>query len=331
MKTKGLSVIVVFLVIGLAVFVLSAFTVDETELAIVARFGKVTRDPIMEPGLKFRIPGIEKVYKFKKNLQEWDGEKGELPTQNKTYIWVDTFARWRIKDPILFYQRAVDKGAANMKANMKKAEQLMGDVIDSEVKNAIANQDLIEAVRNSNRKLPSLEEISAEEGETTAKGKVKSSEIKIGRDQITRTILERARPKIAEIGIELVDVKIKRINYREDVQESIYDRMIAERTQIVEQFRSEGKGEAEKILGEKDKKLKEIESGAYKKSQIIKGEADAQVTKIFADAYSKDPEFYSFVKTLSVYSEALDQSNSVILSTDSDFFKYLKGYSPDKR
>jgi len=316
-NSKSILFIIVVLAVLLAGMSLSLFTVDETELAIIARFGKVTRDPIMSPGLKFRLPLFDKVYKYPKNLREWDGEKGELPTQNKTYIWVDTFARWRINDPILFYQRAV---------TMTRAEQLMGDVIDSEVKNAIANQDLIEAVRNSNRTLPSLEEISAEEGETAAKGNVKSSEIKIGREMITKTILERAQPKIAEIGIELVDVKIKRINYREDVQESIYDRMIAERMQIVEQFRSEGKGEAQKILGDKDKKLKEIQSGAYKKAQIVKGEADATVTRIFADAYSKDPEFYSFVKTLSVYSEALDESNAVILSTDTDFFKYLKGY-----
>jgi len=328
-KSRGITTIAVVLVVGIVAFFLSAFIVDETELAIVTRFGKVTREPLMEAGLNFRVPFLDKVYLFPKNLREWDGEKGELPTLNKTYIWVDTFARWRIDDPVVFYQRAV---------NMDKAQRLMGNILDSEVKNAIANQELIETVRNSNRQMASLEELFSSSSETTdgevttgtRRGTVKSSEIKVGREQVENIILERAKPKIAELGIDLVDVKIKRINYREDVQESVYDRMIAERSQIVEQFRSEGRGEAQRILGEKEKKLKEIQSEAYKTAQTIMGKADARVTEISAEAYSRDPEFYSFVKTLSLYAESLDESSSVVLSTDTDFFKYLKGYS-DKR
>ncbi|MFZ5563857.1 MAG: protease modulator HflC [Thermodesulfobacteriota bacterium] len=318
MNSRNLTTMIAALVVGVMIFFLSAFIVDETELAIITRFGKVIRQPIFAAGLNFRWPFFDKVHLFPKNLREWDGETGELPTLNKTYIWVNTFARWRINDPVLFYQRAV---------NMDKAQRLMGNILDSEVKNAIANQDLIEAVRNSNRKMASLEELSSLDSTAAMQGNVKTSDIKIGRDRITKTILERAKPKIAELGIDLVDVKIKRINYREDVQESVYDRMIAERTQIVERFRSEGKGEAQKILGEKEKKLKEIQSEAYKTAQIIMGQADARATRISAEAYSKDPEFYSFVKTLSIYTETLDDTSSVVLSTDTDFFKYLKGYS----
>lgn len=318
MNSRGLTTTGIVLFAAAVAFFLSAFIVDETQLAILTRFGKVIRKPILEAGINFRVPLLDKVHLFPRNLREWDGETGELPTLNKTYIWVNTFARWRIQDPVLFYQRAV---------NMDKAQRLMGNILDSEVKNAIANQDLIEAVRNSNRKMASLEELSSSiEGEGR-QGTVKSSEIKIGRDRITKTILERAKPKVTELGIDLVDVKIKRINYREDVQESVYDRMIAERSQIVEQFRSEGTGEAQRILGEKEKKLKEIQSEAYKKAQVVMGEADARATKLFAEAYSKDPEFYSFVKTLSIYTESLDDTSSVVLSTDTDFFKYLKGYS----
>lgn len=323
MKSKILATTVVVLAIGVALFFLSIFTVDETELAIVTRFGKIVKEPITEAGLKFRWPLLDKVHVFPKNLREWDGEKGELPTHNKTYIWVDTFARWRISDPIQFYQRAV---------NMEKAQMLMGDILDSEVKNAIAANDLIEVVRNSNRKMASLEELSSLDKSDSMianaiENNVDNGKIDFGREKITRMILEQAKPKIAKLGIDLVDIKIKRINYREDVQESVYDRMIAERTQIVERFRSEGKGEAQKILGEKEKMLKKIQSEAYEKAQVIKGKADATVTKLLADAYSKDPEFYSFVKTLSIYTEALDKSSSVVLSTDTDFFKYLKSYS----
>ncbi len=310
MKTKGI-IILVAVIFGLVVYT-SAFVVDETEQVVVTRFGKVAREPITESGLNFKVPFIDNANYFPKNLLEWDGDPGQIPTLDKTYIWVDTFARWKIVDPIKFFQTV---------NNTVSAQGRLDDIIDPAVRNLVTENSLIETVRKTNRELDTFE-IGLEDVE-----KRHAVKIETGRENITRQILEQAQPKLEKFGIELVDVKIKRINYVEEVRNSVYNRMIAERKQIAEKFRSEGQGEARKILGEKERDLKRITSEAYRTAQEIKGKAEAEATKLYADAFGVDPEFYSFIRTLEIYNEALGKDSSLVLSTDSEFFKYLKGYT----
>ncbi|MCK4619589.1 MAG: protease modulator HflC [Desulfobacterales bacterium] len=309
MKSKGF-IIIIAVIACLLVFV-SAYVVDETEQVVVTQFGKVIGKTKQAPGLYFKIPFIQNANYFPKNLLHWDGDPGQIPTLDKTYIWVDTFARWKIVDPIKYFQTV---------GNMISAQGRLDDIIDPAVRNFITSYSLIETVRTTNRELDTFE-IGLEDVE-----KRSAYVIKTGRQQITEGILKQAKPKLEKFGIELVDVKIKRINYVEQVRRTVYDRMIAERNQIAEKFRSEGQGEARKILGEKERDLKQITSQAYRVAQEIKGKADAEATKLYAKAYGLDPEFYSFVKTLDVYGQALDKNSSLVLSTDSEFFKYLKGY-----
>ncbi len=290
----------------------AAYVVDETEQVVVTQFGKVVGNPKTESGLYFKIPFIQNATYFPKNLLEWDGDPGQIPTLDKTYIWVDTFARWRIVDPIKFFQTV---------NNTTSAQGRLDDIIDPAVRNLITENRLVETVRKSNREVDTYE-IGLEDIKQRP-----SFKIEIGRETITKNILEQAQPKLAKFGIELVDVKLKRINYVEQVRDSVYGRMIAERKQIAEKFRSEGQGEAKKILGEKERDLKRITSEAYKEAQILKGKADGESTRLYAEAYGIDPDFYSFVKTLEIYDDALGKDSSLLLSTDSEFFKYLKGYS----
>ena len=309
MKIKGILIVVVaaLLILGFS----SYYIVDETEQVVVTQFGKVVGEPKTDPGLYFKVPFIQNTTYFPKNLLEWDGDPGQIPTLDKTYIWVDTFARWKIVEPIKFFQTV---------NNIVSAMGRLDDIIDPAVRNFITSYSLIETVRTSNRPLDTIEK-----GEEK-KEQRKMFAITTGRVEITKGILKQAKPKLAKFGIELVDVQIKRINYVEQVRKSVYSRMIAERNQIAEKFRSEGNGEARKILGEKERDLKKITSEAYKTAQEIKGKADAEATIIYAKAYGIDPEFYSFTKTLEIYNKALDKESSLILSTDSEFFKYLKGY-----
>ena len=311
---KNKSIILIPVVIIAVIIYGAAYTVDETEQVVITQFGRIVGEPKTDPGLKFKIPFIQKANYFNKNLLEWDGDPGQIPTLDKTFIWVDTFARWKIVDPVKFFQTVNNRFNAIGKLN---------DIIDPAVRNFVTSHHLIEAVRKSNRELDTAE-IGVED--SNRKTRVTYS-IDVGRQEITQGILEQAQPKLTPFGIELVDVKIKRINYVEEVRKSVYGRMIAERNQIAEKFRSEGKGEAQKILGEKERDLQEIESEAFKRAQKIKGDADAEATIIYAEAYGKDPEFYSFVQTLEIYREALDKNSSLILSTDSEFLKYLKGDS----
>ncbi len=294
-----------------------AYTVDETEQVVVTRFDKVQRT-VLQPGLHFKFPVIEKALVFPNNLQEWDGDPGQIPTKDKTYIWVNTFARWKIVDPVAFFKTV---------GFVTRAQQRLDEIIDPTVRNFITSNRLIEAVRNSNRELDTFEDLGDGSDPNAKKDlPVRFSQVFVGRDQIDTGILEQAKPKLANFGIELVDVKIKRVNYVEEVRTSVYERMIAERKQIAQKFRSEGKGEAQKILGEKERELKRIESEAYRTAQEIKGKADAESTRLYAEAFGLDPEFYSFTKTLEVYNEALSDNSSIILSTDSEIFKYMKGY-----
>lgn len=309
MKSKGF-IIIIAVIACLLVFT-SAYVVDETEQVVVTQFGKVMGETKHAPGLYFKVPFIQQANYFPKNLLHWDGDPGQIPTLDKTYIWVDTFARWKIVDPIKYFQTV---------GNIISAQGRLDDIIGPAVRNFISSYKLIETVRTTNRELDTFE-IGLEDVK-----KRSASVIKTGRQKITEGILKQAKPKLEKFGIELVDVKIKRINYVEQVRRTVYSRMIAERNQIAEKFRSEGQGEARKILGEKERDLKLITSQAYKVAQEIKGKADAESTKIYAKAYGLDPEFYSFIKTLDVYGQALDKDSSLVLSTDSEFFKYLKGY-----
>ena len=309
MKSK---ILIIPLVIVLLALYMGAYVVDETEQVVITQFGKPIGKPKTEPGLYFKIPVVQQANYFPKNLLEWDGEPGQIPTLDKTFIWVDTFARWKIVDPLKFFQTVT---------NLTGAQGRLDDILDAAVRNFITSYPLIETVRSSNRELDTFETGSEKLQELSPLGKVS-----LGRKKITQGILEQAQPKLAELGIELVDVKIKRLNYVEKVRESVYARMIAERKQMAEKFRSEGKGEARKIEGNQEKELKRITSEAYRTAQELKGKADAEATRIYAQAYSKDPDFYSFLKTLEAYRKSLGKNSYLILSTDSEFLKYLKTY-----
>ena len=309
MKLKG--VIIALAIVGILLMFASAYVVDETEQVVVTQFGKVIGQPKNEPGLYFRIPFIQNANYFPKNLLRWDGDPGQIPTLDKTFIYVDAFARWKIVEPVKFFQTV---------NNPFNAIGRLNDIIDPAVRDFITSNRLIEVVRNSNRELDTTEVGREDEQDQRRPSMI----ISIGRQNITDGILKQAQPKLAQFGIELVDVKIKRINYVEEVRQSVYNRMIAERKQIAEKFRSEGKGEAQKIRGDKERELKLITSEAYRKAQEIKGIADAESTKLYADAYGVDPAFYSFVRTLEIYRDSLNETNSLVLSTDSEFLKYFK-------
>ena len=307
MKPK---LLVIPIVIVLIVLYSAAYVVDETEQVVITQFGRAIGGPKIEPGLYFKIPIIQHANYFPKNLQEWDGDPGQVPTLDKTFIYVDTFARWKIVDPLKFFQTV---------NNVIGALARLDDIIDAAVRNYITSFPLIETVRWTNRELD-----ITEEGVERVKEISPLGEISMGRQKIIKGILEQAQPKLAGFGIELVDVKIKRLNYVEEVQRTVYARMIAERKQIAEKFRSEGEGEARKIEGDREKDLKEITSKAYKTAQEIKGKADAEATTIYAKAYNEDPDFYSFLQTLDIYKQTMDENSSLVLSTDSDFLRYFK-------
>lgn len=310
MKLKGPIIMIVLLVAAVVVYQ-SAYIVDETEQVVVTQFGRLIGAPVISPGLKFKVPFIQTANYFPKNLLSWDGDPGEIPTLDKTFIYVDAFARWKIVEPVKFFQTV---------NNPLNALGRLNDIIDPAVRDSVTSNRLIEVVRNSNRELD-ISEIGREDEQTERRP---SLVISLGRQNITEGILKQAQPKLAQFGIELVDVKIKRVNYVEEVRQSVYNRMIAERKQIAEKFRSEGKGEAQKIRGDKERELKLITSEAYRIAQELKGKADAESTKLYAEAYGVDPEFYSFVRTLEIYRESLDEKNSLVLSTDSEFLKYFK-------
>ena len=295
---------------GILLVYSAAYVVDETEQVLITQFGRVVGKPVTLPGLKFKLPFLQVANFFPKNLLTWDGEPGQVPTKDKTYIWVDAFARWKIVDPIKYFQTVTHEIAAI---------ERLDDLIDPAMRNLVTSYPLVESVRNTDRRMDTLESMVDEHKERV------QYKVDLGRDEITKRILKQASEKLTQFGIELVDVKIKRINYIENVRDAVYNRMIAERNQIAEKYRAEGQGEASNIRGEKEKELQVIKSQAYKDSQTIKGEADATATKIYADAYGEDPEFYAFVKTMEVYKETLKKDTSLVLSTDSDFMKYFKG------
>ncbi|MFG0289954.1 MAG: protease modulator HflC [Rhodopirellula sp. JB044] len=304
----------------LALFLLynSAYTVDETEQVIITQFGKPVGDPINESGLHFKTPFVQEVTSIEKRVLEWDGRPNEMPTKDKTYIVVDTFGRWRINDAKQFFLRLRDE---------RSAQSRLDDILGSETRNAIAKHKLIEVIRTTKDRKPVRDAVLVD-----APGSVGILyPITKGRAKIEEEIFDMAAAKLTDFGIELLDVRFKRINYNESVQQRIYDRMISERQQIAERFRSEGEGEAAKIIGRKERDLLKIESEAYKRVQEIQGAADAKATEIYANAYNQSEEsgeFYAFIKTMETYQEMLGGDSTLIMTTDSDIFKFLKRVDP---
>lgn len=318
MKQVTLGLILMAMIAITALLLSSAYTVSETEQVIITQFGKPIGEPVTESGLHFKTPFIQEVTRIDKRILEWDGRPNEMPTKDKTYIVVDTFGRWRIQDAKQFFLRLRDE---------RSAQSRLDDILGSETRNAIAKHELIEVIRTDKDRQPERDAVLVD-----APGNIGVLyPISMGRAKIEQEIKEKAASKLTDFGIELLDVRFKRINYNESVRERIYERMISERQQIAERFRSEGAGEAAKILGKKERELLKIESEAYKRVQEIHGQADAKATKIYADAFNQSADsvaFYEFIQTMESYQEMLGKDSTLILSTDSDIFKYLKQVEP---
>ncbi len=304
---KPLLVVIAALVL-LAALTAFVFTVSETEQVVVTQFGSPKRQ-IKEAGLHFKIPLLEQINTFERRVLEWDGKPTQVPTLDKKYIWVDSFARWRIEDPLMFFKTV---------AREESAQGRLDDIINGSVRNKISNHLLIEAVRTSNRPMSMMTGI---DGEVT--GEVQN--VETGRERIVEEILEEAKQAAKSFGIDIIDIRFKRINYVEEVRESVYERMITERKRIAAKYRSEGEGQKLEIDGRKEKEEKQIISEAYKQAQEIMGKADAEAIRTYAEAYSKDPDFYSFLETLDSYEENLGDGAVLVLSTDGAYLKYLKG------
>ncbi len=299
------------------VALLSMYTVNQTEQVIITQFGSPVGDPITSPGLHFKMPFIQQVNSFDKRYLAWDGPMVEMSTKDKTYVQVDTFARWRITDPMRYYLRLRDE---------RSAQSRLEDILGSEARTAIARHELIEVVRTDKDRKPLQDESLT--GPLIGVGTLGVLRpIHVGRVKIEKDVFDAAAPKLAEFGIELLDVRFKRINYNQQVLERIYQRMISERLQIAQRFRSEGEGEAARINGNKDRDLNQIESAAYKQVQEIQGEADAKATEIYAKAYAQKPEaaeFYNFIKSMETYRKVINSDATLVLSTNSDLFALLK-------
>ncbi len=315
-KFNKLVKLVSFLAILIFLGVVSGalYTVDETKQVVITQFGEPIGEPIKDAGLHIKIPFIQVANYFDKRVLPWDGDPNQIPTKDKKYIFVDTTARWKIVDPLKFMQSVGNEIGAHAR---------LDDIIDAATRDFVTSHNLVEAVRNSNRLLESFGQEQSEEGDIMSTEAVEH--IDVGRDALTRGILEQASSIMPQYGIELVDVRVKRINYVEDVRRKVYDRMISERKRAAEQYRSEGQGKKAEIEGQAAKELQEIQSVARKKALKIIGEADARATEIYADAYNKDPEFYSFLRTLESYHETIKEGTTIILTTDSEYYNYLKG------
>ena len=285
------------------------YVVNEAEQAIVTQFGKPVGD-VKDSGLHFKLPFVQKVTRFEKRILKWDGDPNQIPTKDKRFIWVDTTARWRISDPLLFYKTV---------ATERGAQSRLDDIIDSVVRDAVSGRLLVELVRGSDYRAEDAEEERFEvEGVEIAK------EDLVGREEILASLLEKARVSTPEYGIDLLDVQIKRINYVEQVRTRVYERMVNERKKVAAQYRSEGEGEKAEILGGMGRELKEISSDAYRKTLEIRGAADAEAAAIYANAYNQDKEFYAFLRTLESYKKSIQDNGRLVISTDSDYYRYLK-------
>jgi len=307
---KTISLIIV-LAMGAFVLLDGFYVVNETEQVVITQFGAPVGDAITEPGMKFKIPFVQEANFFDKRYLEWDGDRNQVPTKDKKFIFVDTYARWQITDPLQFFKRLRDE---------RGAQSRLDDILDGETRNAIASHDLVELVRSTNRD-PIQEGIISEVVEDSLEN------ISVGRDSIQTAIQQLANQRASDLGLAILDFRFKRINYVEDVRQTVYDRMISERQRIAEKFRSEGQGEASRINGEKERELKQIQSEAFRTAEEIRGRADAQAAAIYAEAYNKTAQsrdLYNFTRSMEAYRNSFDGQTSIVISTDSDFFKFLQ-------
>jgi len=308
-RISGVLVIVAVLII--LVFATGIlFVVDETKQVVITQFGRPVGEPITSAGLHVKKPLIQQANYFEKRVMEWDGDPNQIPTRDKKYIWVDTYARWRIDSPLNFMQSVGSEISAHAR---------LDDIINSATRDAIASHLLVDAIRDTNRILDSTE-IEAD----VSLAEEALERIEVGRSSLENLILTKARKLAPQYGIELVDVRIKRVNYVKEVRDKVYDRMVAERKRAAEKYRSEGQGKSAEIEGQLSKELKLITSEAYRQAQGLKGKADAEAINIYAQAYSQNPDFYSFVKTLETYQKTIDENSTIILTTDAEYYKYLK-------
>jgi len=308
MKKTLIIITGILVLLGILVVGGTFFIVNETQQVIITQFGEPKGDAVTTAGLKFKLPFIQKANYFDNRFLEWDGDPNQVPTRDKRFIHVDAYARWRITDPLKYFQRLrTEQGA----------QSRLDAILDGETRNVIANHDLIEVVRISNREFEVSEVIAGEAAPTSREN------IEKGRDQLAKEVLESAQTRTADLGIEILDFRFMRLNYVEQVRTEVYARMISERQRIAEQFRSEGGGESARINGEKERELKQITSEAYRLAQEIKGRADAEAADIYAGAYNRDPEFYRFLKTMEIFKETLGEGTVLVLSTESDFLRYL--------
>ncbi len=310
MANKKISITIVSILALIFILEAGTYVVNEAEQVVVTQFGKPVGEAITSPGLKFKIPFIQKTHFFDKRYLEWDGDPNQINTKDKKYIFVDTYARWQITDPLQFYKRMT---------NERGAQTRLDDILDGETRNFIAKHNIEETVRSSNR-IPFASEIGGEQ--------IKDSlvNITVGREQIQEMIQNSANELAKDLGIIILDFRFKRINYIQDVQNRVYERMKSERYRIADKFKSEGQGEASKINGEKERELRSIVSEAYKKAEEIKGKADGEAAGIYAKAYNQTPkarELYAFLKSMDTYKKTFDENTNIILSTDSEFYKYL--------
>jgi membrane protease subunit HflC len=321
MKASPILIIVV-VIAAIAAFFISAsvYTIDEAEQAIVVQLGAPVGDPITTPGLHFKKPFVQEVRRFDKRLISWDGDPNQIPTRGEQFISVDTTARWRIADPLLFLQRVQNERGATMRLN---------DILDSVVRDHISASDLVEIVRSKDWQV-SKEDL--ERAQVTGQGDeaILLQKVSTGREELVRSILATARKLVPEYGIELVDIRIKRVDYVEAVQQRVFERMIAERQRIAEQFRSEGQGRAAEIDGDTQKQLSQVRSEAQRQGELIRGEADAEATRIYNDAFNADPEFFGFFRTLESYSRSIGPKTTIMLGADAEYVRYLSDISRPK-
>ncbi len=305
MKIKLIIIIVALIVLFNAFYI-----IDERQQVIITQFGKPVGDAITDAGLQIKIPFIQKVHFFDKRVLEWDGDAKQIPTSDKRYIWIDTFSRWQIVDPLRFYETTRYESSAHSR---------LDDIISGTTRDVISSNRLLEIVKSSNREMTFTSEYSDSKLIDEVKEKITS-----GRQVIADSIFALSKLKVAEYGIRLIDVRIKRLNYNQEVQAKVFERMISERNKIAAKYLSEGEGDSSEILGKMQRELDQIQSEAYQTAQEIKGKADATAINIYANAYNKDPEFYEFLKTLETYEKTIDNKNTIIMTTDSDYYKFLK-------
>lgn len=313
MSFKGI-IFAVSVIGGLIIFSNASYLIFENEQVVITEFGAPVGEAISTPGLHFKKPFVQDVTRFDRRFLAWDGDPNQVPTKDKKFIFVDSYARWQIVDALQFFKRMRDE---------RGAQSRLDDILDGETRNAIANNDLIDIVRSSNREAQNSSDPREQEFSTL-------DQIKVGKTAIEQEILAKANQRVSDLGIIVLDFRIKRINYVPEVREKVYERMKSERNRIADQFRSEGQGEASRINGEKERKLQEIQSEAERKAKEIKGRADAHAASIYAKAYNKTPqsrELYQFLRTLEAYEKTMDKNTSIILSTDSDFYRLLNRFN----